>query len=175
MIAMYRITRVLSIGRFASPRRAQELRAVGVTHILNVSESPSEVSSRNGFSNVEWLPLEDRSPLKPFTLIRLLDTLHAMAIEPDSHVYVHCVAGQLRSPTTLWLYLIACGISPEEARLWIEDRSPDAAPGSTRMVDESIIRFARQHGLAKYRPHPRTEVLAPFPTLPSETCPRYSG
>ena len=123
----------------------------------------------NGFRDVEWLPLEDRAPLKPLTLIRLLDTLHAMAIEPDSHVYVHCVAGHLRSPTTLWLYLIACGIAPSEAREWIEDRSPDAAPGSTRMVDEAIVRFAEQHGLAKYRPHPRSEVLAPFPLVSTGT------
>jgi hypothetical protein len=84
-----------------------------------------------------------------------------MTCEADSHVYVHCVAGHLRSPTILWLYLIACGIAPEEAREWITTRSPDAAPGGSRMIDESHIEFARQHGLANFQPHPRREALAP--------------
>jgi hypothetical protein len=157
------------VGRFASAERVRELRATGVTHILNVSESSCEVRAANGFREVEWIPLEDRAPIRPLTLIRLLDTLHRMTTEPDSHVYVHCIASHLRSPTTLWLYLIACGISPSEARQWIEDRSPDAAPGSTRMVDESIIRFAEQHGLAAFRPHPRQEVLEPFPVVLTTT------
>jgi protein-tyrosine phosphatase len=169
MIPMYRITRVLSVGRFASAEHAQGLRAAGVSHILNVSESPNEVRPASGFREVEWLPLEDRAPLKPLTLIRLLETLHGMTLEPDSHVYVHCVAGHLRSPTTLWLYLIACGISPLEARQWIEDRSPDAAPGSSRMVDESLVQFAQQHGLAKFRPHSRPEVLGPYPLIATGT------
>jgi protein-tyrosine phosphatase len=160
---MYRITRVLSIGRFATPERTEDLRAVGVTHILNVSESPSAVrASSDGFRAVEWIPLEDRQPIAPPTLAQLLDTLHDMAIAPDSQVYVHCIAGQVRSPTVLWLYLIACGVKPDDAREWIEDRSPDASPGSTRMVEARHIRFALQHGLAKFRPHPRVEVLAPF-------------
>ena len=85
-----------------------------------------------------------------------------MVVESDSHVYIHCIAGQLRSPTVLWLYLVACGVEPQDAREWIEDRSPDASPGSTRMVDDSHVRFAQQHGLARYLPHPRAEALAPF-------------
>lgn len=160
---MYRITRVLSVGRFATPERAVELRAAGVTHVLNVSDSASEVgAATGGFRAVEWVPLEDRAPVPPATLVHLLETLHGMTVEPDSHVYIHCVAGQLRSPTVLWLYLIACGVPPEEAREWIEDRSPDASPGSTPMVDDMRIRFAQQHGLARFLPHPRAEVLMPF-------------
>jgi hypothetical protein len=160
---MFRITRALSVGRFATPERAEDLRAAGVTHILNVSEAPCGVrATSEGFRAVEWVPLEDRSPVPPHTLVQLLDILHEMAVIPDSHVYIHCIAGQLRSPTVLWLYLIACGISPMDAREWIEDRSPDASPGSTRMVDDSLVRFAQQHGLAKFCPHPRAEVLEPF-------------
>lgn len=172
---MYRITRVLSVGRFASPERAEELRAAGVTHVLNVSEAPCAVSaSADGFREVEWVPLADRTPLQPHTLAHLLNMLHGMAVQPDARVYVHCIAGQLRSPTVLWLYLIACGVSPAEAREWIEDRSPDASPGSTRMVDDTHIRFAQQHGLARFRPHPRAEVLAPFELSPPGSEARFS-
>jgi hypothetical protein len=160
---MFRITRALSVGRFMTVERAIDLRAAGVTHILNVSEAPSAMSAAaGGFQEVEWLPLEDRVPLAPQVLVQLLDTLHDMAIQPQAHVYVHCIAGQLRSPTALWLYLIACGIEPGVARDWIEDRSPDPSPGSMRMVNESHLRFAEQHGVARFRPHPRAEVLAPY-------------
>lgn len=161
---MYRITRVLSVGRFATPERAEELRAAGVTHILNVSSGPNQVAaSEGGFHEVSWEPLEDHTPLSPGVLVGILETLHRMACEPGSHVYVHCVAGHLRSPTILWLYLIACGIAPDDAREWIEQRSPEAAPGHTRIVDGDHVRLAQQHGLARFRPHPRAEVLAPFP------------
>lgn len=160
---MYRITRVLSVGRFATPERAEELRAIGVTHILNVSSGPSQVAaSENGFREVLWEPLEDHTPVSPESLIGILETLHRMTSEADSHVYVHCVAGHLRSPTVLWLYLIACGISSDMAREWIEQRSPDAAPGHARIADRDHIRLAQQHGQAHFQPHPRAEVLIPF-------------
>jgi protein-tyrosine phosphatase len=160
---MYRITRVLSVGRFATPERADELRASGVTHILNVSSGPSQVAaSADGFREVSWEPLEDHSHVSPAALVGILDTLHRMTSEPDSHVYVHCVAGHLRSPTILWLYLIACGVSPDDAREWIEQRSPDAAPGHARIIDRDHVRLAQQHGLANYQPHPRAEVLVPY-------------
>ena len=159
---MYRITQVLSVGRFATLERAEQLLAASVTHILNVSDAPNVVSASSGFREVEWIPLEDQARLPAMRLVHLLDTLHTMASESDSHVYVHCIAGHLRSPTVLWLYLIACGVSPADARAWIEERSPDASPGSARMIDETHVRFAQQHGLAKYRPHPRGEVLKPF-------------
>ena len=47
---MYRITECLSIGPFASPERAEELLVAGVTHVLNVSDVPSIVSSATGFA-----------------------------------------------------------------------------------------------------------------------------
>lgn len=160
---MYRITQVLSVGRFATPERAEILRAMRVTHILNVSSGPSQVSAADGgFHEVAWEPLEEHSPIPAETLVDLLDTLHRMATTAGSHVYVHCVAGHLRSPSVLWLYLIACGISPEDARNWIERRSPEAAPGLSRMVTEEHVQLARRHGFDGFLQHPRGEVLIPF-------------
>ena len=83
------------------------------------------------------------------------------ASQPDAHVYVHCIAGHLRSPTILWLYLIACGIPPEDAREWIEDRSPDAAPGEPRLIGPSHVFLAQKHGLDNFFPLPRGEVILP--------------
>jgi protein-tyrosine phosphatase len=162
---MYRITQVLSVGRYASHERAEELLAAGVTHILNVSDAPSQiVASEGGFREVAWVPLEDFNRLPKHLLNRALDTLHRLASETGSHVYIHCIAGHLRSPTVLWLYLIACGIPPDDARTWIEERSPEAAPGSPRMVDLEHIHYAQQYGADNFFPLPRGEIIVPVAT-----------
>jgi hypothetical protein len=165
---MYRITECLSVGPFASPERAEKLRAAGVTHVLNVSDGPSAVSSAHGFAEVADVPMHDSRRLPSFTMVWALDTLHRMASEPDAHVYVHCMAGQLRSPTILWLYLIALGVSQDDARDWIEERSPDAVAGHHRMVDGSHVLLAQKHGLANFFPHPRPNLILPVPLVHEE-------
>ena len=165
---MYRITECLSVGPFASAERAEKLLAAGVTHVLNVSGGSSVVSCATGFTEVEDVPMHDGRRLPSFLMVRALDTLHRFASAPGAHVYVHCMAGQLRSPTTLWLYLIALGISPKDARDWIESRSPDAVAGHPRMVDETHVLLAQKHGLANFFPHPRPNIITPFPLPPEE-------
>jgi hypothetical protein len=164
---MYRVTRVLSVGPFASPERAETLLVAGVTHVLNVSGGPSQLVAADGFAEVIWVPLDDFSRVPHHVATGLLDSLHRMASEPGSHVYVHCVAGHLRSPTVLWLYLIALGVSPEEARGWIEARSRDAVPGHRRMVDHEHVALAKRHGLANFLPLSRPDVIVPF-EIPSQ-------
>ena len=162
---MFRITECLSVGPFASPERAQRLLAAGVTHVLNVSDSPSAVSSTAGFAEVVDVPTYDSRRLPAVTMLGALDTLHRMVSAPGAHVYVHCMAGQLRSPTILWLYLIALGVPPDDAREWIEDRSPDAVAGHHRMVDHEHVLLAQKHGLANFFPHPRPNLIKPFPLV----------
>lgn len=160
---MYRVTQCLSVGPFALPERATELRAAGVTHVFNVSDTPSQLAAADGFAEVAEVPMSDSRRLSTFVLAFALDTLHRLVSKPGAHVYVHCVMGQLRSPTVLWLYLVALGVPPEEAREWIEVRSPDAVAGHHRMVDGEHVLFAQKHGLARFFPHPRPEVVVPVP------------
>src|SRR5215471_12464039 len=122
---MFRITECLSVGPFPPPEHAEKLLAAGVTHILNVSDVPSMVSSANGFVEVAWVPMSDSRRLQHTTAVQALDTLHKLVSVPDSHAYVHCIAGQIRSPAILWLYLIALGVPLQDARDWIENRSPN--------------------------------------------------
>ena len=160
---MFRITQCLSLGPFASPERAESLLAAGVTHVLNVSDKASEVTKGSGFSGVAWVPMSDSRRLQPSTAIWAISTLHELVSVPNSHVYVHCVAGLVRSPTILWLYLISLGVSPKDARKWIEGHSKMANAGSSRMVDHEHVRLAQMHGLMHFFPHPRPDLIVPFP------------
>jgi hypothetical protein len=161
---MFRITECLSVGPFASPQRAEMLRVAGVTHVLNVSDAPSIVkSSEGGFKGLAWVPLDDFTRMPHHRAVLALDTLHLMASEPGAHVYVHCIAGAIRSPTVLWLYLIALGVPPPDARNWIEERSHDAIPGHRRVVDHDHVLLAQKHGLAHFFPHPRPNIIVPVP------------
>lgn len=138
------------------------LRENGVTHILNVCDGPCAVEAGEGsFREVAWVPLRDYSRIPETAAIEAIDTLHRMVCVPDSHVYVHCVAGHLRSPTIIWLYLIACGLDAATARNIIETRSPDASPGGSAANDSHVL-LVQKHGLRHYFPHPRGEAIVPY-------------
>lgn len=160
VFTMFRITQALWLGPFATPERAATLHGSGVTHILNVADSPSLVTA--GFLEIAWVPIRDFRRIPTETAEDALDTLHRMASEPNASVYVHCVAGQQRGPTILWLYLIACGYSEALAREIIETRSPAARAGFPWLVDERLIVHAQKHGLRHFLPLKRGEIIVPF-------------
>jgi protein-tyrosine phosphatase len=88
-----------------------------------------------------------------------LSSFHRMICEPDSKIYVHCIAGQNRSPTIAWLYLVGCGVSPRDAKAMIERSSPDAIPGHSKLVDDQLIAAVIKLGEQQFLPHPRPAVL----------------
>ena len=141
------ITPRIAQGPFASEPRGVRLRAEGVTHILNVGEAPGVLTAGpGGFREVAWQPVEDLARIPDEAAIACIDALHRMLGESGSKVYVHCIAGQNRSPTVLWLYLVACGHDPAAAKRLIEGRNMDAVAGHSRLVDEELIRRVVLHG-----------------------------
>ena len=81
--------------------------------------------------------------------------------EPDTKLYIHCSAGQNRSPTGLWLYLIALGMEREAAARLIVERCPDAVPGHSALVDDDLIAEIRSYGKAELRPLDDPAILEP--------------
>jgi hypothetical protein len=159
---VFPVTRVLSVGPFLSRGRAGELLAAGVTHVLNVCDAAPVVTAGPGsFREVVWEPISDFRRIPTPQALRTLDALHRMAAEPEAGVYVHCVAGQNRAPTVLWLYLVACGFDPPAARTLIETRFPDAVAGHWRLIDPDLVLAAQKHGLANFLPLPRGEIVLP--------------
>jgi hypothetical protein len=127
------ITQRIFLGPFLSPERAAFLRTVGVTHVLNVSEAPSVLNAGDyGCEVIHHCPLMDLSLIPDEIAIAYVDALHGMLTPPESKAYVHCIAGQNRSATIVWLYLIARGLTRAAAKTLVERAAIDAVPGHNR-------------------------------------------
>ena len=127
---MFCVTNDLYLGRFASRERLVELRDRKITDILNVSDTPSQLTEADGpFRSVAWISIEDRTRIPTDLAIDAVDTIHGMLTRDDGRAYVHCMAGWNRSPTILWLYLLACGIDGATASQFICASAFDAVPG----------------------------------------------
>lgn len=61
----------------------------------------------------------------------------------------------------LWLYLLACGMQPVEAKALIEDRTLDAVAGHPKLVDDTLVRTVQTYGASRFVPLSRPEVLEP--------------
>ncbi len=159
---VYWITRRIAQGAFATDARAEYLLAEGITHVLNVSDAPSVVAAANGgFQCVRDCPVRDLERIPDDVAVRCLDALHAMLCDPGSKAYIHCTAGQNRSPVVLWLYLVACGLSRDKAAKMITDRSPDAVPVHSRLVDDQLVSLAQRRGRDHFLPLPDGDILSP--------------
>jgi len=157
---VFPITRSIWLSPFASPQRAPTLSGAGVTHLLNVGEAPSVLTMADGpFREVAWHRIADLERIPDAEALACLQTLHRMVCQPEARVYVHCIAGWNRSPTIVWLYLVACGMSPSDARRVIEALAPDAIPAHSRLLDGALIEAVRTFGAETFLPHPRLEAL----------------
>jgi hypothetical protein len=157
---VFPITNAIWLGPFASPERKAILTAGGVTHLLNVGEAPSVLTVEDGpFRAVEWQPIVDLERLPEQSAIKCLTSLHSMVSEADGLAYVHCIAGQNPSPTIVWLYLVACGLPPTDAKALIERRAPDAIAGHSKLVDAALIAAVQKFGAKHFVPHPRLGAI----------------
>ncbi len=144
---VYPITKRISIGQFATNERAEYLKEQGYTHVLNVGEAPSVIrSATHGFVQVTDICIEDLALIPNDKAIQCLDTLRETLRSSDHRVFIHCIACQNRSPTVLWLYLLACGIGCQAAKRLITDRCPDAVPGHDVLVNEQLVARVQEHG-----------------------------
>ena len=158
---MFRVTNDIYVGRFASRERLDKLRNLKITDILNVSDTASQLTTADGpFRSVSWFDIEDRVLIPIATAINAIDVIHRSLIADSGRIYVHCMAGWNRSPTIIWLYLLACGIPSGEATRLICAQAFDAVPGHSLLVDSTLTETVQAHGLANYLPHRRPSTIA---------------
>lgn len=133
------ITKRIALGQFVSAKRCKRLIEYGVTHVLNVAEAESLPSTTAAFQRVVHITMADLTPIPAEAALLSVRTIHEVMAQPGTKLYIHCSAGQNRSPTVLWLYLLACGMDADSAKRLIIERSPDAVPGHAALVDEELI------------------------------------
>lgn len=144
---VFPITTRVAVGRFPAPLRCAYLLDQNYTHILNVSDATSLASTRDaGFAEVKDLYMDDFVRIPTKDALEAAGTLHAMLNVPDSLVYIHCIAGHMRSPTVLWLYLVGLGMDKNAAKQMITERSPDAQPGHDTLVDARLVASVKEWG-----------------------------
>ena len=154
------ITKCIAVGPYPEEHRHTLLQQHGVTHVVNVSEYRNNFCDTNIF-NVAWIPIEDLKKIPHKLLKRCLETIHTFLQYDKSNVYIHCVAGQNRSPNIIWLYLIACGVCPQEARNLMNRATLDTVVGHPLIVDAEHIEVAKKHGQKNFLPLKRLEIVQP--------------
>jgi len=138
------VTENLAVGAFASPERIRWLVEEGVTDILNVSDARSLVEAHAaGFRSVVFVPIADCMPILDESLKGCLAVIDVMFARPGAKVFVHCLAGQNRSPTVTWLYLLRLGWEEIAAREQITSRAEDAVPAHPHLITPELVSLAR--------------------------------
>ena len=161
------ITLCIAQGAYPDEERIIALREKGITHILNVGGAPFEDSiKKHGFVETRWVPFDDLIRIPDSVAITCINAVFEMFKHPESRVYIHCVAGQNRSPTILWLFYIACGMNADIAKRLIEDRTLDAVAGHPKLVDEKLIALVKDHGCNHFLPLRRPEIIEPVTLNP---------
>jgi len=146
-LQVHAITPRIYLGPFLTPERTAYLSANGVTHSLNVSDATSVVQPcSEGIGTIVECPIVDLAIIPDAIAMQCIDLMHAALRTSKTKIYVHCIAGQNRSPTTIWLFLVACGVSSVDARRMIEAKSLDAVPGHKSLVDGRFVELVVQRG-----------------------------
>ncbi len=144
---IFPVTENVLLGRFLTPARAKLLSGLGVTHVLNVSDAPSVVSADDtGIHEIIDLPIKDLRQLSVDVVREALGIIHRTLYKNAGTVLVHCTACQNRSPTIVWLYLIACGFEPDQSAAMITSVARDAIPGHSSLVSPELVERAQQFG-----------------------------
>jgi hypothetical protein len=160
---IYWITPCIAQGAYPEEPALRELRRQKVTHIVNVGTAPlPRIASELGFTELFWKGVTDLVRIPDSEALECLTVMHRFLAQPDSAFYIHCVAGQNRSPTILWLYLIACGTTPARAKEMIESNTLDAIAGHPKLIDDALVQTVQRYGKQHFQPLQRTEIIVPI-------------
>ncbi len=109
------VTRRLAFGSaITSWRHVERLRALGITHVLNLRYSTHSRKVRQ--FKALWLPFHDDAKPRPKWFYRKARKFYRKAMKkPGSRVFVMCHHGLCRSPSMVYFLLRVSGAGPRKA------------------------------------------------------------
>jgi len=101
---------------YITEKQAPELRSLGITHLLNLDlpYAETKIVMPADLKVVEML-LYDMAPMSTADARRVVAIIQRAVELEGGKIYVHCNAGLSRSPTAVWLYLVASDWDPAKA------------------------------------------------------------
>jgi len=159
---LFWVTNAIAQGAYPLDEDFGRFRRAGITHLLNL-DLPYVSVPADGLAAFEAVILQtipDGRRVPDAKALEILDALHGALLVPDAKVYVHCHAGVSRSPTVVFLYLLACGRDAETVAERFGEHAAYARPGNPGLVDMALMDRVRAHGRDHYLPHPRPEAIA---------------
>lgn len=103
-------------------RHVERLRAMGITHIIDVRKYPAK--KLNEFKRICLNFKDDARPRPQWFYSRALAFYKKAMSQPGSKVFVMCRAGRRRSANMTFFLLRASGIEPSEAEAKIRRARP---------------------------------------------------
>jgi len=101
---------------YISADEAAILKSMGITDILNLDLYYFRPERFMGLGlRIRHILVKDMFPMTDEMAMRVVREIHEALAPATSKLYVHCNAGTSRSPTAIWLYYLALGVSDEEA------------------------------------------------------------
>lgn len=110
-------TRLAVGGMIGTSANMRRLRASGITHVLNLQAEfdDAPLAAEEGVDTL-WLPLESSEEVPAPEAVRAAIGYAQQAwTEPESRLYVHCLAGLNRSPLLAYAILRSSGNAPADA------------------------------------------------------------
>ncbi len=142
-------------------RHVERLRALGITHVINLRHSTHGRKVRQ-FRSL-WLPFQDNKKPRPAWFYRrALRFYECAARQPNSKIFVMCHHGICRSATMTYFLLRSSGVGPNKAEAIVRRARPCV----------QIVRAYRESGekyLRRLRRWQNIEAGRPHTLLPKQS------
>ena len=132
----------LYVGGQHKRRGLAEMRALGITAVVNMREEFDDARRDLTLDHYLWLSTTDDTPPTPEDLERGVAFINRHIAEGHG-VYIHCAAGVGRAPMMAAAYLVRTGISAEQAWDTIRQVRPFIRPTPSQVA--ALAAFAAQH------------------------------
>lgn len=117
------VTPQVALGSAPSPSWLSQMRAQGITDVLDLRGEPlqgetgpqPEMYVGTGIA-YHYIPMRDRGGVEPVSVYQQgVQIIEDALSHPNGKILVHCAAGEYRSPSMVYAYLRATGLSPTDA------------------------------------------------------------